>query len=406
MKQKLFSFTQAMLGGWTMQGDQTKQGELFIALTHEDHQPIIFYRFLKVCNSVLLAAKMVIRNPEEVNAAIVNGKKSKEYFHRATGHAGHHLMDATAKYYKVDLTGKVNNCLSCSLEKIRQKNIPKKNEDKSKNPGERMYLDISSMRKPSMGGRQHWLMLVDEATKFKKSFFLKKKKEQVEPIIDWIEALKARYKIQVRIIRCHNAEENKVLERESDKNELGIIFEYTAPGTPQHNGVVERAFVTIMGRARAMMNHAGVTMAKRQQLWCEAAQTATMLYNILVQDSAKSPPFTQFFGVDAKYAKHLRVFGEMCVVADTDNKVERTKIDPRGKISLFVRYSTQHAGDVYRLLNPKTSRVIHSRDVKWTGKTWAELYKIEMIDRASGYVDPDEDLQLEEEEDQEDEEEE
>ena len=33
-------------------------------------------------------------------------------------------------------------------------------------------------------------------------------------------------------------------------------------------------------------------------------------------------------------------------------------------------------------------------------KTWAEFYKIKMIDRASGYVDPDEDLQLEEEEDQ------
>ena len=94
-------------------------------------------------------------------------------------------------------------------------------------------------------------------------------------------------------------------------------------------------------------------MAKRQQLWCETAQTATMLDNILVQDSAKSPPSTQFFGVDAKYVKHLRVFGEMCVVADTDNKVGRAKIDPRGKISLFVGYSTQHAGDVYRLLNPK-----------------------------------------------------
>ena len=73
---------------------------------------------------------MVIKNPEEVNAVIVNGKQSKEYFHRVTGHAGHHLMDAAAKYYKVDLTGKVNNCLSCSLEKIRHKNIPKKNEDK------------------------------------------------------------------------------------------------------------------------------------------------------------------------------------------------------------------------------------------------------------------------------------
>ena len=65
MKQKRFCFTQAMLGGWTVQGGQTKQGDLFIALTHEDHKPIIFDRVLKAGNSVLLAAKMVIRNPEE-----------------------------------------------------------------------------------------------------------------------------------------------------------------------------------------------------------------------------------------------------------------------------------------------------------------------------------------------------
>ena len=131
-----------------------------------------------------------------------------------------------------------------------------------------------------------------------------------------------------------------------------------------------------------------------------------MLDNILVQESAKSPPFTHFLGVDAKYANHLRVFGEICVVADTDKKVGRTKIDPRGKISLFVGYSTQHAGDVYRLLNPKPSRVIHSRDLNWTGKMSAEFYKIKMIDRVSGYVGPDEDLQLEEEEDQDEQEEE
>ena len=43
--------------------------------------------------------------------------------------------------------------------------------------------------------------------------------------------------------------------------------------------------------------------------------TATLLDNILVgvQDSAKRPPFTQFFGVDAKYAKHLKVL-EKCVL--------------------------------------------------------------------------------------------
>ena len=132
MKQKVFSFTQAMLGGWTTLGGQTKQGELLIALIHEDHKPINFDRVLKAGNSVLLAAKMVIKNQEELNAAIANGKQLKEYFHRVTEHAGHHLMDATAKYYKVNLTGKVNNCLSCSLEKIRQKNIQRRMKIKVK----------------------------------------------------------------------------------------------------------------------------------------------------------------------------------------------------------------------------------------------------------------------------------
>ena len=388
MKQKLFSFTQAMLVVGPCKVAKPSM-ELFISLTHKDHKPIIFDRVLKAGNSVLLAAKMVIKNPEEVNSAVVNGRQSKEYFHKVAGHAGHHLIDATAKYYKANLTGKVNNCLSCSLEKVRQKHIPKKSEDKSNKPGERIYLDVSSMRKPSMGGRQHWVMLVDEATKYKNSFFLKKKNEQVKPIIDWIKALKARHENQVKIIRCDNAGENKALETESDKNDLGIIFEYTAPGTPHQNGVVERAFVTVMGHARAMMNHAGFTMAKRQELRCEAAQTATLLDNIFVRDSAKSPPFTQFFRVDAKYAKHLKVFGEMCVVADANNKIGRTKIDPRGKFSLFVGYSTQHTGDVYRPLNPKQVELF-SRDVKWIGKTWAEFYKIRMADRASGHVDPDE----------------
>ena len=106
MKQRLFSFTKAMLGGWSIQSGHTKQGELFVALTHEDHKPIIFDRMLKAGNSVLLAAKMVIKNPEEVNAVIENGKQSKDYFFRVTGHAGHHLMEATAKYYMVTLTAK------------------------------------------------------------------------------------------------------------------------------------------------------------------------------------------------------------------------------------------------------------------------------------------------------------
>ena len=63
--------------------------------------------------------------------------------------------------------------------------------------------------------------------------------------------------IQVKFIRCDNAGENKKLEEKCDTQGLGISFEYTATGAPQQNAYVERAFPTLMGRARAMMNFAG-----------------------------------------------------------------------------------------------------------------------------------------------------
>ena len=125
--------------------------------------------------------------------------------HQVTGHAGQQLMVDTAKYYGVNVTGLVTKCLSCSLEKIRQKNIPKKNEGTAKNPGERMYLDISSVKDESLGGRRHWAMLVDEATRCKHSFFLKKKSDQVNMVSSWLKGPNNKYKIQVKFISCDNA---------------------------------------------------------------------------------------------------------------------------------------------------------------------------------------------------------
>ena len=126
--------------------------------------------------------------------------------------------------------------------------------------------------------------MVDEATKYKKNCVLKRKNNQVEVIIDWLKELKNKYKIKVQRIRIDNAGENKMLAKNCDPNEMGIKFEYTAPRTPQQKGVVQRAFVTLIGRGRAMMNHARFTVKKRQQMWCEAAQTVTMLDNVLVQE--------------------------------------------------------------------------------------------------------------------------
>ena len=78
--------------------------------------------------------------------------------HQVTRHAGQQLMTDTAKYYGVQVTG-----VGLFSREDQTKNIPKKNENTATKPGERMYLDISSIIDESIGGRKHWAMCMDEA---------------------------------------------------------------------------------------------------------------------------------------------------------------------------------------------------------------------------------------------------
>ena len=121
-----------------------ENGDIEIKLTHQHFEPIVFDRVLRFDDAILLAAKIKILannlNLEGVHTATLEGSISKKMLHQVLGHAGQQLMSDTAMYYGVNVIGIVTKCLSCSLDKIRQKNIPKKNENTAKYPGERMYL--------------------------------------------------------------------------------------------------------------------------------------------------------------------------------------------------------------------------------------------------------------------------
>ena len=51
-------------------------------------------------------------------------------------------------------------------------------------------------------------------------------------------------------MRCDNTGENLALTQQCAAEDLGIEFEFTAPDTPQQNGVVERAFATQIGKEK------------------------------------------------------------------------------------------------------------------------------------------------------------
>ena len=140
-----------------------------------------------------------------------------------------------------------------------------------------------------------------------------------------------------------------------------------------------------------MLNQAGFDKIMRQLLWAEAGQTATYLDNISTKHEEEKPPYTQFYNKDAKYMQHLRTFGEMDIVKSIVSKQELGKLSDRGLTCTFVGYSIKHGGDVKRFFNMKTKRIVHSRDIQWLNKLYAEnenikrkvpLYSTHLLDNS------------------------
>ena len=81
--------------------------------------------------------------------------------HEMLGHASEDTTRNTAKHLGWKLTGKWNPCESCLIGKAKQKNVPKITEDPTKNPGEKLYYNISSVNVKSLGVRNsgYWWLI-------------------------------------------------------------------------------------------------------------------------------------------------------------------------------------------------------------------------------------------------------
>ena len=123
--------------------------------------------------------------------------------------------------------------------KAKQKNLHKQVKNPATEKGERWSIDIASMKNTSNSGSKYWLLIVDDFLNMMWSFFLKKKSETSQMICNLIKDEKVKHQIMVKSIRCDNAGENLILEKDCRNEGLGIQFEFTAPGTPQQNGKVE-----------------------------------------------------------------------------------------------------------------------------------------------------------------------
>jgi len=302
--------------------------------------------------------------------ALVSGtstNKTYDQAHQVLGHPGKELMIATSKRLKWKLDGDTElPCEECLIAKAKRANVPKIAKHYATKPGERIMIDTSSVRSQDHVSGRFWLLVVDEATNMKWSFFIRSKKQQVPVLEGFIKTLKE-LGHPVKHIRCDNAGENESLKKKLDADGSTIRFEFTARQTPQQNGKVERAFASLYGRMRAMMLGAGLDASSKLKLWMEAAATATKLDNILSMANEESP-YKKFYGKDPDYQNHLQTFGELAIVTKNPGGVIKSKLDDRGEKCMFLGYAANHAANVYRMYNMSTGKVMITRDVKWTGK--------------------------------------
>ena len=398
----LFSITKALSRGAKLESENdnivVKKGDV----------TLVFDEKIKSGNGYLLGCEIVPNEMSEsgptetgLNMKEMTEKKKNMKvmptmtMHMKLGHVSEAKIRATAKRLNIKLHGKMDVCSPCAEGKAKQVKMNKESEQSNK-IGERLYLDLSTIKKKSYGQKHHWILLVDDHSRFKWSLFVQKKSDLAEEVYGLLKQIKNENNIAFKSIRCDNAGENKKLQELLDEKEYGAKFEYTAPGTPQQNGVVERAFATLYGKVRAMLNWAGLSEEMRTGLWAECASTATKTDNLLVDEFSNKCPYEKFFNKLPKYHDKLHIFGEVGVIKNLNVKMQ-PKLDNKGTECLFVGYSDTHSGEVCRMFCPKTRAIRLSRDIAWLDVSYG-CHKINKTQGLVKYVYDDEDVESMEEE--------
>jgi hypothetical protein len=110
--------------------------------------------------------------------------------------------------------------------------VNKKRLGSSDSPGERLYVDISSIKERSFGEAKFWAFIVDDYTDYCWSFVLKNKSDLKVKIKTLLTDLKIANR-NVRLIRCDNAGKNKTMKNDPEIKSFGIKFEFSVPITPE-----------------------------------------------------------------------------------------------------------------------------------------------------------------------------
>ena len=303
---------------------------------------------------------------QEAGVCLAAVDNNPEIWHRRLGHAHmDHLSKLSAKKLVRGLPKlkyvKMETCSACQLGKqTRTPHKAKKMVSTSK-PLELLHLDLFGPEAyKSIGGKQYAFVIVDDYSRFTWVLFLRTKDcafSEFEKLIKLLEN-----KLDTRLVGIrsdHGGEFQKDFITYCE--ERGISHEFSAPRTPQQNGVVERKNRSLQETARTLLQESKLP----RSFWAEAVNTASYVLNrVLIRPILNKTPY-ELLRKKKPNISYFKVFGSKCFVLKT---IDRDgKFDSKSYEAIFLGYSL--TSRAYRVYNLAKHTVEESIDVSFQEST-------------------------------------
>ncbi|GJU73379.1 retrovirus-related pol polyprotein from transposon TNT 1-94 [Tanacetum coccineum] len=141
----------------------------------------------------------------------------------------------------------------------------------------------------SYGGNRYTLVIVDDYSRYTWTRFLKDKTKAFDQFKIFSRKIQNQLGCSIVSIRTdHGREFDNEVQFGEFCNANGITHNFSAPRTPQSNGVVERKNRTLQEMSRTMLNEQSLP----QKFWCNAVDTSTYILNrILIRAILGKTPY-------------------------------------------------------------------------------------------------------------------
>lgn len=255
-------------------------------------------------------------------------------------------------------------CKGCLMSKQTRISFPSQSNFVAKERLELIHADICGPVSPATpSGNRYFLLFVDDYSRAMWIYMLKTKDQAFEYFKKFKAQVEKETSLQIKMLRTDRGGEfcSKIFTNYCE--EMGIIRHFTAPYSPQQNGVVERRNRTVVAMGRSLLKERNLPT----YMWGEAVRYAVYLLNRLPTKAVLGETPYEAWSKKKPQVDYLRVFG--CVAYMKHPNVNVTKLGDRSKC--VIHLGRESGTKAYRLYDPETGTVHISRDVVFDeNKAW------------------------------------